>query len=77
MIVVMKKILSVLMSVTCVVTSGIFGNYAGDFSPVDEETVKLTFATISDTHFTNSKIRAAMLELGLYDMSGLLAEARK
>ena len=68
MIVVIKTILSVLMSVTCVVTSGIFGNYAGDFSPVDEETVKLTFATISDTHFTNSKIRAAMLELGLYDM---------
>lgn len=68
MIVVLKTILSVLMSVTCVVTSGIFGNYAGDFSPVDEENVKLTFATVSDTHFTDSKIRAAMLELGLYDM---------
>lgn len=68
MIAVIKTVISVFMAVTCFFTSGFFGKYAGKISPVDKDNVRLSFATISDSHLTDSKLRAAMLELGFYDM---------
>lgn len=68
MIIILKTMLSVMMTVICFFTSPVFGQYAAPNRPVDEENVKLTFASISDTHLTKSSIRANILELGLKDM---------
>ncbi len=68
MIAVIKTIISVFMAVTCFFTSAFFGKYAGKIKPVDEENVRLSFATMSDSHLTDSAIRAGMLELGFYDL---------
>ena len=38
------------------------------FVPKDAENVRLAFATMSDTHITDSVARKFMLELGLSDM---------
>lgn len=68
MIAVLKTILSFMMSVLCLFSAPIFGNYAAKNKPLDEDNVRLTFTSISDIHLTDSALRAEMLKLGLYDM---------
>ena len=56
------------MAITTLISYPVAGNISADFAPKDEENVKLTFATVSDTHMKDSATRAFMLELGLSDM---------
>ncbi len=70
MAVVLKVILSVLTSVACLLSSTVFGNFAGGYEPKKED-CKLTFASISDTHLMEypEKVgKLILLEMGLYDM---------
>ncbi len=70
MVVILKAILSFLTSFACLITSPIFGNFAGGYEPQKED-CKLTFATISDTHileYPEEVGRLTLLEMGLYDM---------
>lgn len=56
------------MALTTLISFPFAGNISADFAPKDAENVKLTFATISDTHMKDSATRAFMMELGLADM---------
>ncbi len=67
---VLKVILSVLTSFVCLLSSSIFGNFAGSVEPKKED-CKMTFAAISDIHimeYTEKSGRLTLLEMGLYDM---------
>ena len=68
MIIVIKGIISVLMSILSLFSSCIFGNFTARYEPVDADNIMLCFAAISDVHMTESFFRKSMLELGLYDM---------
>lgn len=67
MIAFVKTFLSILLSVLNVFTFPIFGNYAGETAPLEDD-CKLNFAAISDIHMTDEKLRSLMLGIGLYDM---------
>ncbi len=70
MVVVLKAILSFLTSFACLITSPIFGNFAGSYEPKNDD-CKLTFAAISDTHileYPEDVYKLTLLEMGLYDM---------
>ncbi len=66
-IVVLKTILSALMSLLCFFTSPIFGNFSAGYEPKKDGSA-LRFAVISDIHMTDETARRDILELGLYDM---------
>lgn len=68
MIAALKTFLSVMMSFLCLFTFPVFGRYAEKITPADKENIRLNASLISDIHLTDSKLRAKMLELGLYDM---------
>ncbi len=68
MVSVFKIISAVFMAITTLLAFPFAGNISADFAPKDEENVRLTFATMSDTHIKDSATRAFMLELGLSDM---------
>ena len=68
MVAVFKIISAIFMAITTLISFPVAGNISADFAPKDEENVKLTFATMSDTHMKDSATRAFMLELGLSDM---------
>lgn len=65
---IIKTFLSLFMTLVCFFSSAVFGNFSGKIEPVDKENVRLTFATVSDVHMKDSRLRASMLEMGLYDM---------
>ena len=65
----LRAILSVILSVLCPLTSCIFGDYNAPFEPKDPESVKATFAVISDVHMTDHIMRTDRLDIGLYDMA--------
>ncbi len=67
MIAAIKSVFSVLMSVLNLISFLFFGNFAGDYSPKNDN-CGLNFAVISDIHMTDETARRDMLELGLYDM---------
>lgn len=68
MVAVFKAISAVFMAITTLLAFPFAGNISADFAPKNEENVRLTFATLSDTHMKDSATRAFMLELGLSDM---------
>lgn len=63
-----KAFLSILLSILNVFTFPIFGNYTSKTEPLDAENCRLNFATISDIHMTDEKLRNFMLGFGLHDM---------
>ncbi len=68
MVVALKTFVSVILCLLNILFSWAFGDFKASFEPLDPDNVKLNFATIADTHMTDSKLRASMLELGLYGM---------
>ncbi len=70
MAVVLKVILSILTSFACLVSSLVFGDFAGPYEP-EKDDCKMTFAAISDTHimeYTEEYGKIILFEMGLYDM---------
>ena len=65
----LKFIISVFMAVACTATAPFSLWTRSDYTPLDKENVKLTFATMSDIHLTDSSFRRMMLELGLADLN--------
>ena len=63
-----RAVSAVFMALATVLAFPFAGNISADFAPKDEENVKLTFATLSDTHFNSSEGRVFMMQLGLNDM---------
>ncbi len=68
MVAIFKAISAFFMAITTLLAFPFSGNISADFAPKDADNVKLTFATISDTHMKDSATRAFMMELGLSDM---------
>ena len=67
LVAVYKSIVAMFMSLISLLSFGAAADKTA-FTPKDSENVKLTFATMSDTHMTDSVARKFMLELGLSDM---------
>lgn len=63
-----RAISAVFMAIATLISFPVAGNISAEFAPKDQENVKLTFATVSDTHFTESPLRVFMMQLGLNDM---------
>jgi len=68
MVAVFKAISAFFMAITTLLAFPFAGNISAEFAPKDAENVKLTFATMSDSHIKDSATRSFMLELGLADM---------
>ncbi len=68
MVAIFKAVSAFFMAITTLLAFPFAGNISADFAPKDADNVKLTFATISDTHMKDSATRAFMMELGLADM---------
>lgn len=60
----------ILLLITCVavlIPSPLTGKMSRALTPADADNVKVTFATLSDIHLTDSVFRQGILELGLQD----------
>ena len=64
-----KSIISVFISLACVFATPLNLWTKSDYTPKDPENVKLTFATMSDIHMTDSSFIRFLFELGLKDLS--------
>lgn len=67
---VVKRIITVFVSVACLISSPVFGYKNPELTPIKEDLTKLTFATLSDIHLKDNFIRQSILELGLKDFDG-------
>lgn len=64
-----RAISAFFMAIATLISFPVAGNISAPFAPKDEENVKLTFATLSDTHINStSQGRVFMTQLGLADM---------
>ena len=63
-----RKIIAILVSISCVFTSPLLGINSSPIEPIDSENVKVTFATMSDIHMTDSFFRQAILDIALSDL---------
>ena len=63
-----RAISAFFMAICTLISYPVAGNISAEFAPKDKDNVKLTFATLSDTHFNSSQGRVFMMQLGLADM---------
>lgn len=64
----LNTIISVVMSVVCLVTFPLNLWKKADYTPVDPDNAKLVFATMSDIHLDGTKLRNMIFQLGLKDL---------
>ena len=62
-------LISVLMTFLCTVTAPLNIWTRTDYTPIDKDNCKLSFATMSDVHMDSSILRKLNLELGIKDLN--------